>query len=364
MNSVRPIIWLVTSALVISTPIASAEVIFEENFDAQPDYVSRDHLSGVNHQLYRASGDPIPSGWDSISDWSQYDLPHLIITGSDAANQAKGGTGKSLVMRRASRGPGWSGDAQLAKNLDRDYKEIYVKFWIKFQPGWTHSGFDKLFRIGSYKPDELSGKEYWSRLGMGVIWDLVHYDVSMSGLRNSVSAVSSQGRMENPTLGVLSGGWKPNNKGWNANFGYHAYDLDGDGLQEDNPQLTDYVNGGALPSSGSLSHSQVFSDGWHKVEFYLKMNSAPGAQDGIMTQWLDDTKVIQNSTVPWLQAGDSEVNRGFNAIKFGGNDNFMVYPNKDRVQEWYAFDDIVVRSSLPPERRSAKPGSPTGVHVE
>lgn len=358
MNSVRPFIWLVASALSISTPIAGAEIIFEEDFDEQPDYDSRDHLSGVNHQLYRERGDLIPPGWDSISDWSQYDLPHLNITGSDA-NKVRGGRGKSLVMRRASRGPGWSGDAQLAKNLDRDYKEIYVKFWIKFQPGWTHNGFDKLFRIGSYKPDELSGKEYWSRLGMGIIWDVVHYSVEDSGLRNNVSAVSSQGRMKNPTPAIRDQGWRSNGRGWNANYTSTPISADGSG-----PRLVDHANGGVLPVSRSTSHAQVYGNVWHKVEFHLKMNSAPGVQDGVMTQWLDNTVMITNTTVPWLQAGDPEVDRGFNAIKFGGNDNFMIYPNEDRVQEWYAFDDIVIRSSLPLERRGANPESPTDVQIE
>ncbi len=349
------------SIMSLAVSVANAEVIFEENFDDQPDYVSRDILSR-GHQLYRFNGDPIPEGWDAISDWSMYSEPHLAILASDAG-KARGGTGKSLVMRRGSRDGGWGGDAQLAKNFDPGLDELYVKFWIKFQPGWTHDGQTKLFRIGSYAPEDLSGSGYWGNLGMGIIWDWRALAVVDSGLRNLIhlsADVGGTGDMTDPPPGASLGARWDGGK-FNGNHGADPREI-----PSNTSYLTDYVNGGVLPDSYGFSHEQVFSDGWHKMEFHIKMNSAPGVRDGVIQQWMDGVKLVESFEMAWLQNGSPDPNRKFNAIKFGGNDNFMAYPNSEEVQEWYVFDDIEIHDSLPSERERTgiSPNPPTDIVIE
>ena len=361
MNSVRSLTWLVAGAMVSLASTAGAEVIFEENFDDQPDYVARDYLTS-NHQLHQTDGDSIPSGWDSVSDWSPDSPlePHLKIVAADSA-MARGGTGKALVMRRISKDGGWSGDAQLAKNFDTMMPELYVKFWIKFQPGWTHEGQTKLFRIGSYYPEDLTGGSYWSNIGMGMIWDWRAFAVEDSGLRNLVSIspdVGGIGDMDNPSPGKVLGPGFDGTK-FNGNHGADPREI-----PDNTSYLKDYVNGGVLPDTYGFSHEQVFSDVWHKVEFHVKMNSAPGVRDGVFQQWMDDVKLVESFEMPWLQNGAPDSNRGFNAVKFGGNDNFMAYPNSAEVQEWYVIDDIVIRSSLPIERTGGAPRPPTDIEIE
>lgn len=350
MNNLRPFIWLVTGALIISTATTDAEVIFEDNFDNQPDYNSHEHVSSqTSHKLYAKNGDPLPEGWDAISDYTTYDLPHLEITGDPEKTGSRGG--KVLLMRRASFDPAWQGDSQFEKVLDRQYKELYISFWIRFQPNWTHDGQSKLFRVKSEPPGTRYTEGYWGRVGMGTLWQAKHYAVKDSGFRD---ALGVRPLMTDPPPGIPSPGWRWNDKGFNLSYNAHSHG-----------RLTDHANdGGLLPTSGSVSHGQVFGDAWHKMEFHLKVNTAPGVQDGIYTQWMDGVKLIDNHTMAWLQNDTEHPDRGFNTVGFGGNDYFMAYPNEERVQEWYAFDDIVIRSDLPSERREPAPGAPTNVQIE
>jgi len=315
-------------------------VVFSDNFDGQPDYISRDLLSGSDHTLIARNGDSVPVGWDAVSDWSMYSEPHLSILASNS-DKARGGTGKSLLLRRRSYGSQtWGGDCQLDKNLGQPgLKEVYVSFWIRFQPGWLHSGSTKMFRITSHSPEEEyspDGNAYWGSTRMGFLWQHTHYPVTASGLRNylQVSPTMNNPPLLTKTPGMSSAG--------DVNMGFTS--------EPTNSTLINQLTGQPLPASGSTSHEQVFGDAWHKMEFHLKVNSAPGVQDGIFTQWLDDTLMAHSNTVPWMQNGETRPERGFTSVRFGGNASFQPFPSEDQYQEWYSIDDVLIRDSLPLER--------------
>ena len=112
-----------------------------------------------------------------------------------------------------------------------------------------------------------------------------------------------------------------------------------------------------------------FGSKWHKMEFYIKVNSSPGAQDGILAQWFDDGLVFLNKTIPWIQNG-ANPNLKFTAVKFGGNHHTKNYLEKnmgiDRV-EWYAIDDIMIRNDLPENlilSPTISPNAPLNIKVE
>lgn len=357
MFDVRAYSWKWILVGVMAAAPVGAEVIFEENFDAQVDYIGEKHLNGGN-SLWAESGDVVPEGWTAISLWPKYSESYMEIVSSNK-DKARGETGKSLVLRRGSFSGSWSGDSQLALNLPKDYDEVYVRFWIKFQPKWTHDGYSKIFRIGSYPPN-TRGSDYWSRIGMGFIWDYVHF--SESGLRNSLFATPlGGGSFKNPPLGYTSNNF--NGQGWNSNYTSFTYDLDGDVIKDNEPELLNRVDGGVIPDSGLIAtHDHVFGDAWNELEFYVRINSRPGAQDGVLMQWLNGSLIFKNTSIPWVPYDAEMV--GFNAVKFGGNDYFMAYPDSQQVQEWYAIDDIVIRSSLPDgEIKTAPPEPPNSILV-
>src|SRR5690554_7200323 len=89
-----------------------AEVIFEENFDDQPDWHSAMHSSDGTQ---RATTHIIPEGWYSIRQdptWApseghpdRHESIEILESNSD---KARGGKGKSMVSWRDSYNPGWN----------------------------------------------------------------------------------------------------------------------------------------------------------------------------------------------------------------------------------------------------------------
>ncbi|WP_143269418.1 hypothetical protein [Mangrovitalea sediminis] len=349
--------WLATSF----APAVSAGVIFQDNFDNQPDYIADNYLSGSNHELWASRGDTVPKGWDAVSVWSLFAGKSGLQITSANSDKARGGTGKSLVILRGSGSTAWSSDAELAKNFSPGYDQLYVSFWIKFQPGWTPDGHTKIFRIGSYAPDTI-GPDYWSNIGMGFIWDWVSYPTG-SGLRNGLFLAPKPGaHFSNPNIGNGGCNYDGYNT-YNANYTNCPYDLNADGVVDNKPQILDRVSGGIIPDGGVATHDMVFGSAWNHMEFFVKVNSKPGVQDGILKEWFNGSLIFENDAIPWRQA-DMSASQNFTAIKFGGNDFFTTYPRSDEHTEWYSIDDVVVRDDLPANRLGNAPNPPSNVSVK
>src|SRR5690554_4718063 len=102
--------WILVGAMA-AAPVG-AEVIFEENFDDQPDWHSAMHSSDGTQ---RATTHIIPEGWYSIRQdptWApserhpdRHESIEILESNSD---KARGGKGKSMVSWRDSHDPGWN----------------------------------------------------------------------------------------------------------------------------------------------------------------------------------------------------------------------------------------------------------------
>jgi len=75
------------------------------------------------------------------------------------------------------------------------------------------------------------------------------------------------------------------------------------------------------------------------------MNSAPGEYDGVFMQWINDHRIQNINTVNWVESGRDMVQ--WTGVGIGGNDWFNKYPNEQRVEEWYAIDDIKIATEIP-----------------
>lgn len=340
--------WILVGAMA-AAPVG-AEVIFEENFDDQPDWHSAMHSTD---RTQFADTHVIPKGWYAIRQdpsWApsvgHADRHESIEILSSNKDKARSGD-KSYVTWRDSYDAGWNrwnSDSILAIYLREGSKTLYVRFWIKFAPNWTGDGSSKLFRISSWDEEGsifgYGGDRYNAPMAM---WSYSSYP---NNVRNKLSLRGHpQGTnyfMRNPEpVGLprsISSG------DLSIGFDKDIRDLDGDGEQDNEVTLTSKVSGDVV--SGTVGHKEIYGDDWNQVEFYVQMNTGPGRMDGVLKQWLNGQLVFSNERLPWMGL-ESSGGREWNVVAFGGNDFFRSYDNSLRVEEWYAIDDIVVRSDLP-----------------
>lgn len=142
----------------LHSSILSAEILFQENFDNQPDYTSN-HSTDLN---ITGGGETIPNNWYGVRQTSSWGHESIEILSSNSS-KAKGGTGKSLVIHRESRDLGpttWIAEGLLLQHFPAGHDELYVSFWIRFGDNWTKTpGWTtKMFRIYSWDKTELITK--------------------------------------------------------------------------------------------------------------------------------------------------------------------------------------------------------------
>jgi len=385
MFDVRAYSWKWILVGVMAAAPVGAEVIFEENFDDQPDWHSAMHSTDGTQ---RATTHIIPEGWYSIRQdptWApseghpdRHESIEILESNSD---KARGGKGKSMVSWRDSHDPGWNrwnSESMMLKYFPEGYDELYVEFWIRFSDEWTRthvsglpSATSKLFRISSWSgvPSEYSAFG-GGNLGPIALWD---YTVNSYGVRNAISLRGGphgenydfkSGSIEGVPRALVGSG------DLNMNF---TQDLKGMGVGGKDPTIIDQLTLRPLDltSSSTVQHDQIFGEGpnWTKLAFYVKMNSRPDANDGVFRQWLNDKQIFNLETIPWVRSVDGrEVQAKWNLVAIGGNDFFQIYENEMRYEEWYAIDDLVVRSDVPDYLENtdalAPPSAPGMIDVE
>lgn len=333
--------------------------LFIENWDSQPDWNSglpENDLEwppeGEPDREQRVSqGHILPNNWTSSRQNPSFspvqgypDNHHAITIG--ASEHARSGT-KCWLGIRESLDPSsyWSSECALFKYFPTGYDELYVEFYIKFLPGWTDApGVNtKIFRIGSWSG---SGSEYQAfsggELGPVIVWN---WTQSTYGLRNQVGFRGGpHGDNYNITSSDIPGlpralvGAGDLSLNWTTN-------QQGQGVGGSDPQIPDLVNGGYLLDDPTqiVSHAQVFGNDYNKLAFYVKMNTSPGANDGIFIQWFNDIQLLYNNQAAWCFDSLAK----WNYVEIGGNTYFKEYPTSDARQERYAIDDIMVRSEIP-----------------
>ncbi|MBK1871742.1 hypothetical protein FE848_00750 [Marinobacter sp. 1-3A] len=357
---------ILTGCMLMGATATQAEVIFEENFDNQPDWTSGMFSTDT---VQRAATHKIPEGWFSIRQvptWApskghpdKHETIEILASNSE---KARGRKGKSFVSWRDSYDAGWNywaSESILLKYFPKGYDELYVEFWISFDPNWTRvavpskpSATSKIFRVSSWSGD---GTEYGAfsdgNIGPIALWD---HTVNRYGLRNTL-AFRGGPHSDNykltaqdiPDVGryLISGSLGD----FNLNFSGSLSEM---GPNKEQPIINDRVNGGLITGGtfGVVGHDQIFGSGasWTKMAFYVKMNSAPGVKDGVFRQWLNDKQIFVSTEIPWIRPSETrDENAKWNLVAIGGNDFFQTYPNEDRHEEWYSIDDLVIRNDIP-----------------
>lgn len=337
---------------------ATSEVLFQEDFDDQPDWTSAMHSTD---RAQYAETHTIPEGWFAVRQdptWAPStghpDRHESIEILSSNAQKARGGTGKSSVHYRdyyeTPNSTYWTSDSILAKYFPEGYDELYVEFYVRFQDGWTPEGAAKIFRVGSWSgnPDFFG---YGGGRQNGPMFFLDYY--KSSGIRNQLAFRSgphgvnygmNSNRMQDVPRSFVGSGDLPLN--FNSNTVGSTYG--------DDPTIPDKLNGGYISKNINdyPEHEQIYGPAgtWTKYGFYFKMNSSPGSMDGEFKQWIDDQLILETKKVTWVDTNPENKMVKWNVVALGGNNDWETgtYSNSERHQEWYAIDDVMIATE-PPE---------------
>ncbi|WP_143595736.1 hypothetical protein [Tamilnaduibacter salinus] len=295
----------------------SAEILFEESFDDQSDWTSGLPINntgafpvngeGPDRVQCVESGHVLPEGWDcarqdpswapSVGDPDRHENLEIL---DGNASKARGSSGKSLVIwRDSTTGPKyrWNSDGILSKKLLDGHQELYVRFWIKFSKDWTplgDSGQTKLFRITSWDGPgtNLYGFGGNRDNAPAIFWQ---YKTDNYGARNVLGfrgdPQETNYKMKKPSLPNTPRAFTSGSM--SLNFDDNIRDLDGDGNIDNSIDTLVDLKSEAPVSGGIVPHENFWGTKWHKVEFYVKMNSAPGKLDGVMVQWIDNDIVLK-----------------------------------------------------------------------
>lgn len=339
-----------TADPVVDTTVPGmSKIVFKDDFDSQPDWTTTMHTTSSGQRVDQ--GDILPVDWFALYQGTKWS-PETGFPDKHASleiltkniGMARGGKGKSAVNWRESHSLGWknwASDSQLVKYFGSEYKEMYIEFYIRFSPDFygrknAGSWASKYFRVGSYRGTGNIVSGYQGDLGPIFI---AGYKRDNYGVRN---------------LNTFRGGpygenyyFKNEHDGGSFNFSDHTK---GHGFGGQDPKVPDLVNGGFLIDNKEiLDHDQVYGphQTWTKMGFYVKMNSSPGANDGIFRQYLNDEQIVSREAIPWVETNKENKMVGWNYLAIGGNDYFQPYENEMQFEDWYAIDDLLVLDGLP-----------------
>jgi len=348
-------------AFLFTTPLHAA-LLFSDNFDEHNDW----QTTG------RTEVGPLPSGWDSgrtnenwhPSDGQEGTRPAMAINGNDSS-QVYGEKGKAFISYSESfndtSNNGFTSDAQLTKDIPAT-NELYVKFQLKFQPGWAadqERGHIKIFRAAHWDGGDTERYKFFTSGASAPIylytWAQSDYGARhLHGFRCDPQLSNYycvKPTILNPPRGIASGDMSAN---YTDTIAYLK------------PSIVDMLSGGNVPPSGVVYHNQVFGDSWHTMEYYLKLNSAEGVADGVFRHWIDGELIIDMDKIAWIGDGGN-MNAKWNTISIGGNDRYhfnLTGEPKDR-ERWYSIDNLEVHDSIPVVSVPyALPKPPSNVRVQ
>lgn len=334
--------------------LASATVLFEDNFDTSPDWYSQQTVhksvggtdrAWPNTYANACTATCPPQGWTAY----RTSASHFTDTpGNDTyilnAAGARGGSGKGITLNVESTSAygDWAGGSLDVWLGSSGHQELFVRYWLKYSDNWlwtnsenTQHGLQKLIRISRFS---------------GNIDDYNNHNPQM---------------FFTPTENGPS--WMPD---WYYNKSFSLASFFSSEFF--NTQSNGSIGYGPTQTFASLvwpSDSQ-----WHQYDFRVKMNSAPGIADGEWEFWLDGQstpdKHINKTNVLWVDETGS-VNPGWNYLMFIDNITVAPSPIADKKEMQIYMDDVVISTTAIPENYkigsvipdTTPPAIPSGLRV-
>ena len=297
--------------LLLISSIATAKIIFQDNFDNSPDWQSQQTISksqpggrDINWGMTRSDKCTThcpPKGWTSYraasSIWTDDRRKDTYIL---SAEGARGGSGKGITYN-VEVAQNWAGGALDLWLGEAGYEELYVRFYLKHDTNWkwtdpenTRNCFQKLIRISTFNDNiwttSYSPQRYYGGINFPVfIPDWYHGGTGSTYFTASVRKAPD----------------------------YNAY-------------MDNYAH----------THPPDVGE-WHCYEFHVKMNSANGVADGVYQFFLDGELKVESTTVEWKQVG-SDTTHNWNWLMFIDNVLNSSAAPEDHVEMSLYMDDVVV----------------------
>jgi len=343
---------------------AYAEVIFQDNFDdhsdwspTQPTYPNTAANFSSDGGLFGETAcTGCPDGtakyrgyYIASSSWNGYKGNNTLNISSQ---NARGGTGKAVTFwmepidtAKCDGGTRWCSDGQLAVSFPSTYNEIYLRYYIKFDPDWqwdsaNAAASEKFLHITHLH--NLGGVSMWKFFTSGN-----HFPVFFATLSDYTFYGYSDGIKFKNHIRFQSS--------------YNPYSATPKPLYLTN---NDFEAKYAYDAGGEKTFKEYVGDGnWHSLEWRLKGNSSKGVEDGEWQLWVDGVSIINRTNIAWADSVyDTTCANcvdppsdfvGWNWASIGGNMYNRVYTEAQFEEQWYAIDDLVISTTyigpLPPK---------------
>lgn len=309
------------------------EILFQDNFNSynsnwtvtQPDaptaanaysgessILNKSFNQNKYHSYYIAGSYYVNNGMNSII---------LNNINNRAVNSESSINDRALTFWNESdnRGDGWASDNQIGISLPQGHDELYVRFYIKFQPNWqwkTDGESDqKIVRISHYH-----GGSPFKYFSGGNQHPLANINIAKfsSTYNNANVCIKADYRYENIYFPDQA---TPNHKRSEVFYPPNA-NYSGTGVD-----LTKNTN-------------------WQCWDIRVKMNSSPGVADGIFQFWIDGKRIFSVTDLAWSDNGSQLSPRlNWNYVIIGGNNFNHFAPNTQEAEQWYAVDDLVISTT-------------------
>jgi hypothetical protein len=323
---------------------ATAQVLFQNNFDLMPDFTV---LQGVNESSRCYTGCSL-GGWTAYNSARTNCGPGITgrpgynnfyvngVAGYPVGSEAcRGGTGKCWnKWQEACLTPPQfdDADANFGVDLGQEYEDLYFRFYIRFPTTFT-SPAGNMFKLWHVQHYDGGDRNPWNYFGR----DPLNQPVASGGIARYDSAL------------FLYAGLRCQN----------AYYCNGDVMWPIGTTTTAYQRSG------------IFDGQWHSIEFRFKRNSQVGVNDAMIEVWKDGRKLnyvqgYAGNALAMNDTGSPEL-RGWRFVSIGGNNMSWTDACLDgsgpmsECERWYAIDDVVISTAyIGPD---GLPSPPAGVRV-
>lgn len=350
--------------LLLILPTASAQVLFEDDFDSHPDWTRLQPTSQAENCYpgIDCTGWNLPDGWDGLRNgfsMCQYNAPGYNnlyldeIPGypRETSGSCYGGGGKCITFWeeacQLSQGAYDDSDKDFSVDLGSDYHELYIRYRMKYSPEWQWgtngiNGGSPMWKLAHIQHHEFGSNPY----SYFTNYNCRNSPVSVPGIGAYLGEAPAS--VDDSDLVYL-------------NYAARCFAGADDDCVSDNYYCLghDYWadSGGGYASDlhnniGTVADNLLISDGdWHTLEIHVKTNTYSGGAwnaDGVIELWIDGN-LIRNQMGVEVFFGNAPTSppRGYSYVSFGGNNNNDFVKSEDTAdgEQWYAIDDVVISTS-------------------